>query len=260
MKILRKIWYAALKEQDVRLGGWSCHAMKMRGYSNRPIHPKHLFDEERTHYLSALLKPGIAFLDIGSGVGTECKLASENQAKIVCGVEYDWNSLITAVRRTETEENKVSFLRLDLESGTLPFQDNSFDLVNFTNVLEHIHARKAILREVKRIKKDDGVMVLSIPNAGTSWKKKLQRAGLDPRDDDDHKIEYSMDSIEEELASAGLNIISDFAPIIPSFPWNGIIAMSAFVYPGLYKWLQKKKKDFVKKHPKESTGWIFTVI
>lgn len=259
VKLIKKCWYAVLKDQDVRLGALACHAMKLKGYSSRPIHPKHLFDEQRTNYLEAFLKPGISFLDIGSGVGTECKLASKLGARIVCGVEYDWASLRTANGRICQNAEKACLLRLDLEKGILPFRNDSFDLINFTNVLEHIVARREILCEVKRVKKTGGLLILSVPNAGTRWKKKLQSVGLDPRDDDDHKIEYSKESLNQELTSAGLRVVSDYLPIIPSFPWNGMIAMSAFVSPKLYKWLQIKKKGYVQRNPENSTGWIVTV-
>ena len=72
--------------------------------------------------------------------------------------------------------------------------------------------------------------------------KKLTSVGLDPRDDDDHKIEYTMKVLDEELNQAGLQRISDIWPSIPSFPWNGFVAISAFFSPRLYKFLQRKRE------------------
>lgn len=256
---LRRYWYGFLKDQDIRLGGWACHAMRWRGYAARPVHPKHLFDEQRTDYLEGLLRPGMCFLDVGSGVGTECILAAKNGARVSCGLEYNQKSLQTARQRTGRYEGGTAFLRVDLETGRLPFRDNCFDLINFTNVLEHLHHRIEILQEIKRVKKTEGLVVLSVPNAETTWKKKLLAAGLDPRDDDDHKIEYTVRSLEAELNQAGLQLISALHPSIPSLPWNGLIAMSAFFSPRLYKHLQRKKKEYVNKRPEESTGWIMTV-
>jgi ubiquinone/menaquinone biosynthesis C-methylase UbiE len=256
---LRRYWYAFLKDQDIRLGGWACHAMRLRGFSSRPVHPKHLFDEERTDYLQELLLPGLSFLDIGSGVGTECILAAKSGARISCGLEYNQQSLLTAVQRAKQQGGHTTFLRVDLEAGKLPFRDDCFDLINFTNVLEHLQHRREILREIKRVKRTEGIVVLSVPNAMTTWKEKLQSAGLDPRDDDDHKIEYTKETLEAELSQAGLQRVSAFQPIIPSFPWNGIIAMSAFFSPKLYLKLQRKKKEYVKTRPEESTGWIMSV-
>ena len=82
---------------------------------------------------------------------------------------------------------------------------------------------------------------------------------MDSRDDPDHKIEYSRESLRRELAEANLHISSDLMPIIPSFPWNGLVAMSAVISPKLYKRLQAMKRKYVQNHPDESIGWVFTV-
>lgn len=233
--------------------------MQWRGFTARPIHPKHLFDEHRSDYLHGLFQPGISFLDLGSGVGTDCLLAAEEGALLSVGLEGNRQSILTAVERGQDRINPASFLQINLEQGALPFADRCFDLINFSNVLEHLKNRTAILSELKRVKKDNGLAVLSVPNSGTSWKKKLEAAGLDPRDDPDHKIEYTQQSLGEELDAAGLRICSELIPIIPSFPWNGLIAMSAAISPALYKRLQRAKREYVQAYPEETTGWLFTV-
>ncbi len=116
-----------------------------------------------------------------------------------------------------------------------------------------------MLGEIKRVKKPDGMVIISVPNSETSWKKRLASAGLDSMDDPDHKIEYSKESLFHEMEESGLSISSELMPIIPSFPWNGIIAMSAALSPKLYKRLQKEKRKYVKINPDESLGWVFTV-
>ncbi len=259
LKSLLKIYYLFLQQQDYRLGVLSCKAMKWRGYSSRAIHPKHLFDEKRSAYLHGLFGKEHSFLDLGSGVGTDCLLAAEGGADISVGLEGNYESIITAIARVREAGLDVNFIQIDLEQGGLPFADNQFDLVNFSNVLEHLVNRTQILKEVKRVKKADGIAVLSVPNAETSWKRKLVAAGLDSRDDPDHKVEYSKQSLIDEMAKAELTICSKLMPIIPSFPWNGLIAMSAALSPALYKRLQLVKRNYVKKHPDESIGWVFTV-
>jgi len=257
MKTVRKKWYQFLRYQDYALGVWSCRAMQIRGFADSPIHPKHLFDEKRSDFLHGLFEAGMAFLDLGSGVGTDCIIAGEHRAKISVGLEKNWASIRTATERNREKDCGACFIQSDLEQGGLPFVDHSFDLINFSNVLEHLHNRKRILQELKRIKKTHGVIVISIPNSETSWKKKLRSAGLDSMDDPDHKIEYSKESLADELRAADLEIVSDLMPIIPSFPYNGLIAMSAALSPKLYKRLQEKKRLYVENNPDESIGWVF---
>ena len=48
MKKFRRNWYKFLQYQDYILGDWSCRAMKIRGYTDKPLQTKHLFDEQRS--------------------------------------------------------------------------------------------------------------------------------------------------------------------------------------------------------------------
>lgn len=46
----------------------------------------------------------------------------------------------------------------------LPFRSRSFDGVNLTEVIEHIEHQAQLVREIGRVLKDDGVVVISTPN------------------------------------------------------------------------------------------------
>jgi SAM-dependent methyltransferase len=259
LKSIRRSWYQFLKLQDYRFGVWSCRLMQVRGFADRPIHPKHLFDNTRSEFIHGLFREQIKFLDIGSGVGSECLLAAESGAAISVGVEGNMQSILTAKQRGADSCPGVLFLQVDLEDGVLPFSDSIFDVINFSNVLEHLHKRGKVLEELKRVKKTDGICVISIPNTDTSWKRRLRSVDLDSRDDPDHKVEYTKQSLHEELNRAGLQVSSELQPIIPSWPWNGMIAMSAALSPKFYRRMQRYKRDYVRTNPDESIGWVFTV-
>jgi SAM-dependent methyltransferase len=49
-------------------------------------------------------------------------------------------------------------------SSSLPFPDRAFDLVVCKDILEHLLEPLAILREVIRVLRDDGTVVISVPN------------------------------------------------------------------------------------------------
>lgn len=54
----------------------------------------------------------------------------------------------------------------DLNQGKIPFKDDFFDLVVFSEVLEHLYCSPLkILQEVKRVLKKKGVCLLTTPNA-----------------------------------------------------------------------------------------------
>lgn len=231
--------------------------MHWRGWSNAPIHPKHLFDEDRNSLLKQSVRPGDCFLDIGSGSGSDCLIAARAGANPVYGIEYDPKILELARGRATRENDDIEFVQLDIEAAEFSFDADFFDLINFTNVLEHLDNRIPVLRELGRIAKPGARMIVSIPNRNTIWKKTLRFAGLDSRDDDDHRIEYDRDDLFKEITSGGWKIASDLMPIVPSFPLNGPFAFSAVISPWIYRKLQRLKYYLARRFPDQSIGWMF---
>jgi 2-polyprenyl-3-methyl-5-hydroxy-6-metoxy-1,4-benzoquinol methylase len=60
--------------------------------------------------------------------------------------------------------NFENFVCIDLNSATLPFPNKQFDAITCTDVLEHLFYPFKMLQEIKRVLKDDGVVLLSLPN------------------------------------------------------------------------------------------------
>ena len=81
------------------LSSFTCKALLVRGYSSRPIHPKHLFGEERNDILCQFLKFGTPYFDVGCGVGTECISAMKESTICSCGVDCAWPNLTTSRQR-----------------------------------------------------------------------------------------------------------------------------------------------------------------
>ena len=256
----QKSYLLFLKRQDKYFARLAASGMRWRGFAADAIHPKHLFDVKSHSILHPLFKPGIHYLDGGSGSGYECIKAMQGGAQRAVGIEYNPDNIALSQARAREAGLEVTILDLDLENGPYPFEDGTFDLINCSDVLEHLVNRTACLKELKRIKKPDAPIIISIPNADTPWKKRLRRAGVDSRDDNDHKIEYSRDGVFAEIAAAGLRIDGELHSIIPSFPWNGLIAFSAVLSPALYRRLQEWKYDHAKRYPERSIGWMFKVI
>ena len=50
-----------------------------------------------------------------------------------------------------------------------PAEDDCFDVIFFNHVLEHIPDDVAALREVRRILKPGGLLVLGVPNEGAAF-------------------------------------------------------------------------------------------
>ncbi len=63
----------------------------------------------------------------------------------------------------------------DIMTSSLPFADNNFDMVLFSNVLEHLHGSpKFPLTEMVRVLRPGGVLLLAVPNiANLRWRINL---------------------------------------------------------------------------------------
>ncbi len=62
------------------------------------------------------------------------------------------------------DNNFENYIRIDLNGKMLPFKSKTFDAVNCSDVLEHLFYPLEMLKEIKRVVKDDGVVLISLPN------------------------------------------------------------------------------------------------
>ncbi|MFC1682217.1 class I SAM-dependent methyltransferase [Nanoarchaeota archaeon] len=58
---------------------------------------------------------------------------------------------------------------VDLNKGKIPIKDNEFDILVCLETLEHIFYPEKIIKEFKRIVKDDGILIISMPNEYNIW-------------------------------------------------------------------------------------------
>jgi SAM-dependent methyltransferase len=109
----------------------------------------------------------------------------------------DFSSEAAAVAR---EENGVHVVVGSLENAAL--SDASFDIVTLFHVMEHVTNPRDVLKQVDRILRPGGSVILQVPNID-SWQFRIFGAkwyGLDiPR----HLIDYSSDAILRLLSEAG---------------------------------------------------------
>ena len=95
------------------------------------------------------IRPDIALLDVGCGTGMAAQLASQRGAT-VSGLDASENSLEIARERTPEGDFRAG----DLE--TLPWEDDSFDIVTGFNSFQFASDIVAALREARRVTKPGG--------------------------------------------------------------------------------------------------------
>ncbi len=96
-----------------------------------------------------------AHLDIGSGTGNLIRRIRQEYKLVSSACDYTDQFM---------ELDGIHVDVVDLNHGQLPYPDASFDLVTFTEVAEHLENYRAIVREVCRILKPGGVVVITTPN------------------------------------------------------------------------------------------------
>lgn len=101
-------------------------------------------------------------LDVGCGDGfyLHLLLSLKNKNTLV-GIDIDPNALSSA--KKNLKGRKIKLLRGDLTK--LPFKKNAFDAVLTSEVLEHVEDEVGALKEIRRVLKPKGVLVLSVPHA-----------------------------------------------------------------------------------------------
>lgn len=102
-------------------------------------------------------KPDLSgnYLDIGSGTGALIQLVKNNFNVSCYAVDYI---------DTLMEDKKQKVDVADLNHCSLPYDDNFFDAITFTEVIEHLEDHRKILKEINRVLKQDGVLVVTTPN------------------------------------------------------------------------------------------------
>jgi 2-polyprenyl-3-methyl-5-hydroxy-6-metoxy-1,4-benzoquinol methylase len=101
------------------------------------------------------LNQDLRILDVGCADGMVYKLAGKCNA---VGIECD-SSL--AEKASKVYE-KV--LVLDLDSGLITLPDESFDIIVAADVVEHCKNHKQVMKELFRLLKSNGMLVISLPN------------------------------------------------------------------------------------------------
>jgi len=99
-------------------------------------------------------------LDYGCGDGVFTYMLREKGAD-TCGVDVSDIAIDFARREHQKRGIKSNFYRI--KSYTTPFDDNCFDAVVCSDVIEHVQNHSLLLQEIYRVLKKGGYAVISTP-------------------------------------------------------------------------------------------------
>jgi len=171
----------------------------------------------RTLELVQAQLPCDAFLDAGCGDGRYLAAVarSAHAPERIIGTDISERILETA--RAAAAPNEVELVRANLES--LPFDDGSFDVVLCAQVIEHLLDVDAGLRELARVLRPRGALVLTTDNERNLVTRALHLGRLrKQRGFDFPHRDFRAAELRALIEAAGLSVVRQetfrfFAPV-----------------------------------------------
>ncbi|CAI2718397.1 glycosyltransferase family protein [Nitrospina watsonii] len=116
------------------------------------------FRNVRQDLLPLVPETAQSILEVGCGAGGTGYALKQRQNATVVGIEMNPGAAEAARKVLDdvVEDN--------IETMTLPFEENSFDCILFADVLEHLVEPGEVLKKTRPYLKQGGVMIASIPN------------------------------------------------------------------------------------------------
>ena len=145
---------------------------------------------------------GKKLLDVGCGTGIFLASLEETKADL-WGIDISTNGTERAKRRVSKPEQIIC-----KDARSLPFNDNEFDYVTALGAIEHFPSIPSILKEIKRVTKDEGKIVIMLPN--TYYYKYIWdtlRKGSGPCKHQEIESIYSFKEWKVLIEAAGLSIL-----------------------------------------------------
>ena len=169
------------------------------------IHPKHRIQNHHRFFLDNI-EPTDRVLDVGCGDGV---LTADMASKASWVVGIDINPARIKKARERNMRGNTQYLVGDATSlRFVILATQRYDVITMSNVLEHIDKRIEFLSFWGHRGKK---LLIRVPALNRGWLPVyMKEQGLDYRLDKDHKIEYTVATLNEELKAAGLTLKSHF--------------------------------------------------
>ena len=141
----------------------------------------------------------------------------------------------------------IPIIEMDLNKFKyLPFENNSYDCVIFSETIEHINPKNVpkILREIKRILKPNGIILLTTPNKFRlgnilSFQKHNKNISDDKNSGYGHKKEYSNKEIKRQIENYDMEILK--LKLCNFYSFVGKIETNNYFYSIFSFWKHKNK-------------------
>lgn len=185
-------------------------------------------------------------LDLGCGRGIYTRIMKE-AGFMVCGIDLSKEEIYWARKFSKN----IVFMEKSIES--LPFKDNTQDLIICSEVLEHMDNPEKALFEIKRVLKKGGYAIISMPNAFSLYWLRckillifFEIFGLKMRELKQH-TRWPFQKIDRFLSSSGLKSVKRSGTFL-IFGEPLILKLILKYFPGFSAWLLKIDDQLSKKY------------
>jgi len=185
------------------------------GVSNNLYYSKNLFARfifrNRMKCALRLADPSSkVVLDIGCGAGFLAYNLSKNGANtIACDLRTKLN------KSNRVFNNLLASPHIDFNNADifhLPFKSKSFDIIYALDILEHLENVELALIEIKRVLKDDGFLIVSIPNENIFYRIGRKMTGIEKANHvhDSNKLIRLLNSFFSNVGSITISLFKLF--------------------------------------------------
>lgn len=185
------------------------------------------------------LAPGASVLELGSNPYFITRLLRERGLEVLCANWFGEGALDGDTGTQTVTESGVAhtyeFDHFNIERDRFPYPDDSFDLVMFCEILEHLpNDPTHTLSEIHRVLRPDGLMLLTTPNAtrlenlafmvrGDNVYESLSGYGTYGR----HNREYTVAELDSLLRALGYDVVEltarDIVEPPPELEWGSAV-------------------------------------
>ncbi|HCU01670.1 MAG: Methyltransferase type 11 [Candidatus Moranbacteria bacterium GW2011_GWE1_35_17] len=148
---------------------------------------------------SKYVKKSSLVMEVGTGTGNIARELKNNGYDVV----------ISDVHKQflDFEKNKIIEKRYQFDVNEPPFEDH-FNAIGMFDVLEHTEEDEQVLKNIRKMLKDDGKIIITVPAHSWLWNKY----------DYSHKRRYNLKRIREIFKNSGFDILEAkhfFVSIMP---------------------------------------------
>jgi 2-polyprenyl-3-methyl-5-hydroxy-6-metoxy-1,4-benzoquinol methylase len=191
------------------------------------------------HWINSISKfeKGAKVLDIGAGLG-KAMIAMEQKGYEVFGVEPSLSFYNRAIEKMEIKKEKLKLAKIE----DCEYEDNSFDFILFSAVLEHLYEPSDMLQKTLKWLKPNGLLFVEVPSSSWLINKIINFAykirgkdyvgNLSPMHEPYHLFEFSLKSFQKNAKLFNYEIVDYRYYVCETF-------MPKFFNPML-KWYMKK--------------------